>query len=885
MGDAFFATFPSPQASVAAALAIQREIAQHHWIREEHPHVRMGIHTGEAANSSTGLVGYEVHRAARIAAVGHGGQILLSSASAGLVEDLLEQNVTLRSLGSHHLKDLGRPELLFQLEAPGIKSEFPPLRSLANPELSNNLPTSLSPFIGRVAEVAEVKELIRECRLVTLAGAGGSGKTRLALQAAAELLDGSGEGVWFVDLAPISNPEMIATAITEAMQLRPSVDLSSADSLVRLLRDQNTLLILDNCEHLVAAVADLVDRIGDHCKMVHVVATSREALGLRGEQVYRVPSLSLPLGVVEDVGDLGGADAVDLFVARAQSLNRTFELVDANAGVVAAVCRRLDGIPLAIELAAARLSSMSLADLHDRLDQRFRLLTGGSRDALPRQQTLGATVAWSYDLLSESERVVLRQVSVFVSGFDLEAAQAVCETDTADAIDLADHVQSLVHKSLVIAEHTNTALRYRLLETIRQYAADRLLHIDDEDEAESLRSRHAQYYLQLCEEAGPSIRAGPRQVERARQLTVEWDNVMAAVVHFGSIEGGATSVMRLCAAVSELLMLNGYRDPLPYLEAAMAAAPDASLSLRAGSLFALAVMDHFDSVDAYRVRDSLLGSLRMFTEVRALAEQAGDEARAISALVWMAVRNADLGDIAESDQCAREALERSTVLGNPNSMGWSQFVVAVSLPTDKRMAMLLAASRSFRTAQNLRGVGAVLEYMAYASASSGATYAEARRLLEESVTNAEALEVSVLRRRLSSLSLYAIYDGDVSEAKRLARRALVLWRRERRSNHEATTVLYVLSLCAIFEGDFHRAAQLWAVWTDVIADLTVDYWSWSAKDAAFRDEAHALLFEALGPSEMAFRRAIGQQLSFAKAVDLALGRQDPQAHLPIAESK
>ena len=296
------------------------------------------------------------------------------------------------------------------------------------------------------------------------------------------------------------------------------------------------------------------------------------------------------------------------------------------------------------------------------------------------------------------------------------------------------------------------------------------------------------------------------------------------------------------------------------------------MGLQAGSLFALAIIDHFDSVDANRVREWLLDSIRMFAEVKSLAEQAGDEARVISALLWMAVRYGDVGDLAESEHCAREALERSTVLGNPNSMGWSQFVIAGLLPMEQRMTMLAAASRSFRTAQNLRGVGGALEYMAHASASSGATYSEARRLLEESVANAEALEVSVLRRRLSSLSLYAIYDGDVSEAKRLARRALVLWRREQRSSHEATTVLYVLSLCAIFEGDFPKAAQLWAVWTDAIADLMVDYWKWSAEEAAFRDQSQAVLLEALGPSEMALQQAIGAQLDFGRAVDLALGR-------------
>ena len=293
--------------------------------------------------------------------------------------------------------------------------------------------------------------------------------------------------------------------------------------------------------------------------------------------------MSLPAADASSAADLEGADAVNLFVARARSLNRTFELDDVNAALVAAVCRRLDGIPLAIELAAARLSTMSLADLHGRLDQRFRLLTGGSRNALPRQQTLGATVAWSYDLLSEPEREVLRRLSVFVNGFDLAAAEAVATTATVDAFDIADILGSLVNKSLVTAEHASTTLRYRLLETIRQYAADQLLQVSAEAETQRVRRRHAEHYLALAEESAPSLWGGPRQVEWMQRLSIEWDNVQAAFAFFDADEGGADKVMRLCVSLMLFLMMKLRREVIPYIESALDRGADVTPSLRGWS--------------------------------------------------------------------------------------------------------------------------------------------------------------------------------------------------------------------------------------------------------------------------------------------------------------
>ncbi|HEV2427187.1 MAG TPA: NB-ARC domain-containing protein, partial [Acidimicrobiales bacterium] len=526
-GDGFFAAFTSPSAGAAAAVAIQRSMASHAWPADVEPRVRIGVHVGEATWTDAGLVGFEIHRAARIAAVGHGGQVLLSAAAAGLVESSLAPELGLRDLGAHRLKDLGRPETIFQLVIPGLRDGFPPLKSLDNPELPNNLPASLSPFIGRGAEIAEVVDAIGRARLVTLTGAGGSGKTRLALQAAAELLDGSGEGVWLVELASLVDQEGVAPSILAALSTHPEAGESPQEAIVRALRSQYLLLILDNCEHVIDEVAKVADQVTRNCPQVKLLATSREPLGVDGEEVLRVRSMALPAGDVSGVEDVTGIDAVDLFVARARSHDRDFVLTDEGAVLVASICRRLDGIPLAVELAAARTATMSLADLHDRLDQRFRLLTGGSRNVLPRQQTLAATVAWSYDLLNEPERAVLRRLTVFVDGFDLAAAESVCAQGDIESFDVDQILGSLATKNLVGVDRENGDVRYRLLETVRQFAAEQFVARGDE-EVDSSRRRHAEHFVALAETGSTRVRRG-ETVRWFHWCGREWGNLKAAV--------------------------------------------------------------------------------------------------------------------------------------------------------------------------------------------------------------------------------------------------------------------------------------------------------------------------------------------------------------------
>ncbi len=543
-GDAFFAVFSSPTACVAAAIEIQRALAARTWPGGEHVRVRMGIYTGEASRTAAGLVGLDIHRAARLAAVAHGGQVVLSETAAALVRDSLPPGVTLRDLGIHRLKDLGHPERIFQLQAAGLRAEFPPLRSLGDPALPNNLPAQLSAFIGRDRELAEIRALVGSSRLVTLTGAGGAGKTRLALQVAAGLLDGSGDGVWLVEMAAVFDGEAVPSAISEVLGIGEQPGRAVLDGLLEALAFQSVLIVLDNCEHLIGTCAKTADAILRRCPGVHLLATSREPLGIGGETIYRVPSLSLP--GPDDVAP-GSCNAVALFVQRAREQGVDLAADEETVPLMVSVCRRLDGLPLAIELAAARLRLLSLTSLRDRLDQRFRLLTGGSRTALARQQTLQATVDWSYSLLNAAEKSLLRLLSVFAESFDLDAVEGVCAAGDIGAFDVADLLGSLVDKSLVAAEPAGDVVRYRLLETIRQFAAERLVEAGEEA-ATAAAAAQCGHFLLLAETAAPHL-AGPDQGRWFARLDADYANLRRAAEYAAGDRDGTAQVLRFASAL------------------------------------------------------------------------------------------------------------------------------------------------------------------------------------------------------------------------------------------------------------------------------------------------------------------------------------------------
>lgn len=505
-GDSFFVTFPSASQAVSAALAGQRALAAHSWPPNGVVRVRMGVHVGEIQTVAGTIVGMVVHEAARIGAAAHGGQVLVSAAAADLA-GAPPDRASLRDLGEHHLKDIAGPVRLLQLEHPELVAEFPPPRGHARGR--NNLPAQTSAFIGREAEIAEVVELVGSTRLLTLTGAGGAGKSRLALRAVADLGLRFPDGIFFVDLAPISDSDDVGMQVGAALGLgNEVVDVSAAIGRRRLL------LVVDNCEHVIAAVCETVETVLRACPEVVVLATSREPLGISGEVAWRVPSLD-------------DEDAIALFLTRARAANPRFELTDANRTSVKEVCDRLDAIPLALELAAARLGSLTVEKLAERLDQRFRLLAGGARRALARQRTLQATVDWSYDLIDAPAQGVLRRLGVFVGGFTLEGAETVGTAGDLVGIDVVDVLDQLVNKSLVVAESRNGDLRYRMLETIRQYALDRLVQ---SGEVEAARDAHLAWARALATEAEPSTWFGGPDIRSwLDRLDAEEANLRAAL--------------------------------------------------------------------------------------------------------------------------------------------------------------------------------------------------------------------------------------------------------------------------------------------------------------------------------------------------------------------
>ena len=473
LGDAFCVAFARTDAAVSAALDFQRALAAEDFSAVGGLRVRAALHTGAADERGGDYFGSTVNRVARLLSIGHGGQTLLSGVTHDLVLGALPSQVSLRDLGEHRLKDLSRPEYVYQLVAPELASEFPALRSLQS--MPNNLPLQMTSFVGRDREVAEIAESLGTHRLVTLVGSGGIGKTRTSLQVAANLLDGSGNGVWFIELAPLASDEYISATIAQALGLSLPPEGDALAHLVKTLKSWQALLVFDNCEHIVAGAARVIWAIIRQCPKIAILASSRQGLGIAGETIYRLPSLGVGDGAtVANAREATAAPAIALFVERANAADQHFALTDENASIVADICRRLDGIPLAIELAAARVKVLSPRQLRERLDERFRVLTGGSRNLLPRQQTLRALIDWSHDLLDDRERMLFRRLGIFVNGFTLEAASAVATSDDFDELDLFDVLASLVDKSLVLAEPAGDALRYRMLESTRAYAREKL---------------------------------------------------------------------------------------------------------------------------------------------------------------------------------------------------------------------------------------------------------------------------------------------------------------------------------------------------------------------------------------------------------------------------
>lgn len=543
VGDAFCATFSTAPEAVEAAAQIQLRLADQRWPDRIAIRVRAAIHTGTAEVRDGDYFGPALNRVARLMSCAFGGQTLLSRAAYELVRDTLRKDRTLLDHGIHHLKDLGRPEQVFELRHPAVSRSFPPLRSLDNPVLPNNLPFQLTTFIGRDEVLLEIADSLARFRLVSLVGSGGCGKTRLALQAAADALDRFPDGVWLVEFAALQNEALLSQTIGTALGVAEIAGLPSQAVLLEHLRSRNLLLVIDNCEHLIGACARLIETILRSCPDVRVLATSREPIGIDGESLLRVPALPYPDPTTPvSIDALRQYDAVRLFIDRARMQRPDFAVTDANAPAVAEICSRLDGIPLAIELAAARIRTMSAEEIERRLDDRFRLLLGGSRTALPRQHTLRALIDWSYDLLSVEEQILLARLAVFSGGWTHEAAERVAGFEPLEEDQIADLLSSLTDKSLAQIVATSAETRYGYLETILVYARQRLA---DRGEEAVCIARHIACFVDRGEEFHRNI-VGPNQALHLERLRPEMDNFRAALNACGSERDGVQAGFALC---------------------------------------------------------------------------------------------------------------------------------------------------------------------------------------------------------------------------------------------------------------------------------------------------------------------------------------------------
>jgi len=766
-GDGLFFVLPSAKAALLASVAAQRAVLAHTWPEGVSVRVRMGLHTGEPMSGETGYVGLDIHRAARICAAGHGGQILLSRTTRDLVEEDVGERIDLREMGEHRLKDLVRPVQLFQVVVPDLPADFPPLRSLDT--IANNLPRQLTSFVGREREISEIRRLLSTTALLTLTGVGGCGKTRLALQVAAEVLDEFKDGVWLVELAPLPDPAFVPQTVAVVLGVREKPGRSILEALTDFLQPKELLIVLDNAEHAIAVCAHVADAVLRTCRNVRILTTSRERLAIAGETVWNVPSLSLPdLRRLPSVDRLAEFEAIRLFTERARAVLPRFKLTDQNALAMAQVCDRLDGLPLAIELAAARVRVLSVEQISARLDDRFRLLTGGGRTTVPRLQTLQAAIDWSFGLLSDQERTLFRRLSVFAGGWTLDAAGAVCSGDGVEVPEILELVTRLVDKSLVVAEGRDKENRYRLLETVREYSHDKLMS----GEVQDAHRRHRDWFLLLAEQGEPELR-GPDQVAWLNLLEVEHANFRGAL-QWSLSQHETEAMLRLAGALWFFWYVRGHlTEGRRWLEAALSETDRSPSSARAKALCGAGRMAGVQG-DSEVARSLLEESL-------VTARASGDRCIEASALMGLGKIAQDRGDTVAARALLQESLTISRQLGNKagiadslSALGWlahAQGDYAEAQPLfEEGLAIFREVGDKGRIADVLRGLGT--------TERDRGNYAASRPLFEESLTLfRELADTWGIGWGLHSLADAAGELGDVATARALFEESLILFRK------------------------------------------------------------------------------------------------------------
>lgn len=764
-GDGLYFTFPSARAALAAAVDAQRSVLAHPWPESADVRVRMGLHTGEPLSADVGLVGLDVHRAARICAAGHGGQILVSQTARDLIGRELPTGVILIDLGERRLKDLAEPQRLFQAVAEGLPADFPPLLTMdARP---NNLPRQLTSFVGRERELSEARAILASAPLLTLTGPGGVGKTRLSLEIALELLDEFEDGVWVVELGTLTDDGLVLQSIAAALGVTEQPGRPLATTVLDHLRTRHLCLVLDNCEHLLEACAGHAFTLLQGCPFMRILATSREALGIAGESVFPVPSLRVPESDRAVSAEQAARwEAVRLFVERAAAVHPGFHLTDDNARAVVQVCQRLDGIPLALELAAARVRALPAEQIAARLDDRFRLLTGGSRVAVTRHQTLRATIDWSYELLSGEERAIFRRLSVFAGGCTLAGAEAVCVGEGVKEGEVLDLLTHLVDKSLLVSEASAAEGRFHLLETIRQYARERLL---DSGEAEATFRRHRDWFLALVERAKADFFSGPAPTAWLTVFDREHDNLRAALEWSSAEARGGGAGLRLAAGLWRYWEIRGYLvEGRQWLERTLAATDGEVSTLRANALTGAGILAHIQGEypAALAFHEASLLQHRQLGRPHSIAFAANNLANVA----------AEQGDYALARELYEESNEIVRSLGDRRgtAIGLINLADVVSRQGDYATAQTIFTEsvEILRELGDRWGMAFALDNSALA-AGRRKDFASARSLHEQALAISRELgDERGVARTLMHLADVASQEGDLTRARSLHRECL-----------------------------------------------------------------------------------------------------------------
>ncbi len=748
VGDAFCAVFATASDALDAMLAAQRALDTEPWPEQTRIRARMALHTGAAELRDNDYFGPPLNRVARLLAAGHGGQALVSMVTQELIQDALPPACSLVSLGEHRLRDLARAEIIFQLHHPALPASFPDLRSLDAPGTPHNLPQQPTSFIGMEKAMSEVKSLLAKTRLLTVLGTGGCGKTRLSLQVAADVIDSYADGVWLVELEAISDPALVAQNVAQVLGVKEQAGTPLTQTLIAYLKSRRILLLLDNCEHLLAACAQFASTLLRACPNVSLLATSREPLGTGGEQTFRVPSLSMPALAASGrkqavvLEDMPRYEAVQLFSARAVLVKADYQVTAQNADSLIQLCHRLDGIPLALELAAARTRSLPVEEINRRLHQRFRLLKGGDRAAPSRQQTLQAAIDWSYALLNAQEQSLLYRLSAFVGGWTLEAAQHIAADEDMEEWEVLDLLSSLVDKSLVVYEESNGEQsvqgRYRLLESIREYCAERLV---EQGQEAALRERHRRYFLERAEEAEANLR-GAEQAQRLQYLEAEHDNLRAALR--GATED--TAQLRFVSALWRFWYIRGYlSEGRTWAEGVLARTDPQPTLLRARALHGAAVLAGYqgEQAVAQTLLEQSLALSRLLDDAKGVAD-------ALNIMGNLAMRQ---GDYARSRELYEQSLPMYRAVADADGAARSltNLGIIACYENDYSAAHVYynEVAALHRKSGNKMGLATLLQNLGWL-AHRQQDYDQARALYAESIElkreigNKEGIAVSVL---------------------------------------------------------------------------------------------------------------------------------------------